>query len=862
MTYVTLPSGSALRSDPSQYKTVAEDLDNRRQAVNLKIAELRGSGVTYGLQQAGPDSEVIAAGIAQVADAYQSRIANYTFLANEFSAAFRVLTRLETRSTALDTERSRILDADTDPEADLTRDAADFDREFQAIRSEERTALVLLATAIGETSFGDDISYDSAAWSEVIDRSMPHIKDPRVQEQLQASLVTIADHAEDGDLDGIDEETTDKVTEARINGQTSAEAGLPAALFPPNYDENVLRLRELEHDDHPNVPWWGNPSDEEKAEAAKIREKLGLDDDPEVTRVQIVSDTAELHGAQEWKGEQLAELWEENVKTNNPIGGPHGGFKPETELSEEAQLALGEALADDERASSSFFNQLGPGATATIPTLIDEKPKILENFSESLAAASRDRTENGGKVLNFDGDEVIAAPVPFNDSISPALLFVEGDFDEEFLAAATSESVRQRGGETARPSIQTDLTNDGAFTEKYGSNATNILLDQANENPETVNAVISELEKTDSLDLLLNPDHPHTPFNGAGSKDEPRFPIAEFLGIAGANERNAGLILSEANTVDEFSDPGVAGGIDAIMARHATVMYEKGYLEGLGIEPGSRLDQSEFGELGLDNDDWKAMRAKVLEHGMGERLAEGNNQLIAEAIEHDISEGTFGDNQERYKHLAIQSGVLDEQWFQSALEVKQQADADGEANNARLAATISTGVSVATLPLGPGTGLAIGTGTNAVLSEFPVSIWETGTTEEFLIKQHTADRGYDALWKEMVIAPTIQQAAESENPITTTNSDGQRLELSISNKGDIISTNTETGEITIDPDVNWHTEGKVGRPRGATEGLVDRHFVAGQNKVDPRTEDVDDDDYVAEIDEVADSEVSEWIDVS
>ncbi len=195
--------------------------------------------------------------------------------------------------------------------------------------------------------------------------------------------------------------------------------------------------------------------------------------------------------------------------------------------------------------------------------------------------------------------------------------------------------------------------------------------------------------------------------------------------------------------------------------------------------------------------------------------------------------------------------MLDEQWFQSALEVKQQADADGEANNARLAATISTGVGVATLPLGPGTGLAIGTGTNAVLSEFPISVWETGTTEEFLIQQHTADRGYDTLWQEMVTAPTIQQAAESGNPITTTNADGQQLELSITNQGDIISTNTETGEITISPNVNWHTEGKVGEARGATGDLVDDHFVAGQRSVDPR-----------EGEPINDEEASGWVDVS
>ncbi len=853
MTYVTLPSGSALRSDPSQYKTVAEDLDNRRQAVNLKIAELRGSGVTYGLQQAGPDSEVIAAGIAQVADAYQSRIANYTFLANEFSAAFRVLTRLETRSTALDTERSRILDADTDPEADLTRDAADFDREFQAIRSEERTALVVLATAIGETSFGDDISYDSAAWSEVIDRSMPHIKDPRVQEQLQASLVTIADHAEDGDLDGIDEETTEAVTEARINGQTSAEAGLPAALFPPNYDENVLRLRELEHDDHPNVPWWGNPSDEEKAEAAKIRKELGFGKDSDTTRIQIVSDVSELHGAQEWKGEQLADLWEDKLDDGDGgFGGPAGGFEPETDLSEEAQLALGEALKDDERASSSFFNQLGPDGAAVIPTAIDKKPEILENFSESLAAASRDRTGNGATVLNFDGNEIIAASPNYQFSNSPALLFVEGDFDKEFLAAATAESITQRSRPYSSQNIVTEpgFDDPSAFTERYGSNATNILLGRANENPETVNAVMFELGP-ERVSLLLDPDHPHTPFDGLSLDGKPTFPVAEFLSIAGADEYHAGVILSEANDVAEFSDPGVAGGIDAIMARHATVMYEEGYLESLGIEPGERLDQSEFGDLGLDHDDWIAMRAKVLEHGTGQHLAEGNNQLIAEAIEHDIANGTFGDNQFRYEELAINSGALDEQWFQSALDVKQQADADGEANNARLAATISTGVSVATLPLGPGTGLAIGTGTNAVLSEFPVSVWETGTTEEFLIEQHTADRGYDTLWQNMVTAPTIQQAAESGNPITTTNSDGQRSELSISDQGDIISTNMVTGEVTINPEVDWHTNGTVGRAQGATNGLVDEHFEKGQQLADP----------LVEADQKTKDDVSEWIDV-
>ncbi len=670
-----LPVGAALRSNPMQFKNLADDFEERWGGATSAASKLRETGLSYARDHSGPDIDVISSGLAQIADAYDDRVSGYSALADAFETTYKALIRLEERSDALDRDRSNLRSSETYGElsADLLNASNGLEVEFDAIREAERTVLVALGNVIGSVTFGEDISYDSAAWNDVIGRAIQNTDDPDLQLELRTSWVAIADHADNGtiDDDGISDELSEKVVEARLNGQTSEEAGLPAVLFPPDYDKDIERLREAEHDDHGNVPWLGNPSDEERAEASKIREKLGLDEDRDVRKIQIISETADLHGAEEWKGQELGEVYEENLigRLDRPSA---------TGLSDEAIELLGEEISDSPKVSVSFFNEIGVDNTAEIPTALEGKSALIAPFSESLAEASHRR---GNPRLSFSGTELIEAVKPHEIAWPPEILFAEGDFESEFLGEATQASIERRSGDELP-----------VWRRHFEGDPTNIMLARSAQDPEAAQKAVQGLEDKGLTHILIDPEV------GYDSAVDGSEPIADFLGAAGADKDTAKILLGGATKVEEFSDPGVAAGFDRVMGQHATVMYDETYLESHGIDPqkSGTLSQEEWLELGFTQRDWEKLQEKALEHGQGMALVSGNDELIRQAIAYDLQPGNSGSGEGEinndYARFGLTGGVLERNYVEGVIDFEARIDADSEEYNRWLSTGRSTGL--------------------------------------------------------------------------------------------------------------------------------------------------------------------------
>ncbi len=668
-----LPSGAALRSNPTQFKNLADDFEGRRAAVLIAAAKLRETGVSYAVHHSGPDIDVISNGLSQAADAYDDRVSGYAELSDAFETTYNTLVRLEQRSETLDRQRSTALSSDTygDVGATLLNATSELVEEFDAIQQAERTALVALGNTISSVSFGSDIAYDAASWQEIIERAVEISDEPDFQLELRTGYIVVADHSTDGTIDeeGISSELSEKVVEARTRGLTSEEVGLPAVLFPSGYDDDVRRIRELEHDDHGNVPWLGNPSDDELAEAAEIREKLGLNDDPDVRRIQIISETAELHGADEWKGQELGNIYEENlIETSGP--------RPSvTDLSDEAVELLGEEISDNPNVSVSFFNEIGAQNTAEIPSVLDGKSELIKPFSESLGDAS----QKGKPRLRFTGSELIEAVEPGSTSWPPETLFIEGDFESGFLAEATQASIERRNGDELP-----------TWNRHFDGDPTNIMLARAAENPEAAQQTVQGLEDDGLIHLLIEPEVRYDPVSDNSE------PVADFLGVAGKDKDTAKILLGNATKAAEFSDPGVAAGFDRIMGHHATVMYDETYLTQHGIDPAANgtISQEEWLEWGFTSDDWGQLQKKTLDHGQGSALVDGNDELIRQAIAHDLQpdndDAGEGEINNDYTRFGLTSGVLERNYIEAILDVEAQKDADNEEFNRRVSATRST----------------------------------------------------------------------------------------------------------------------------------------------------------------------------
>lgn len=596
------------------------------------------------------------------------------------------------------------------------------------------------------------------------------------------------------------DELRDAVAAAIGDGLTPAEVGIDPRYFPPAYRSAVDRSRS---------PGPGDPGTSQRRPFGP-----GLDDpDRGRSRLLAIALTGS-HLGRQWQGRALAD-WYLADRPVDPLGVTPG------DAASGVGLPLAHQLNQSPNAAAAFFNRLGARATAELPSLnpADGRFGTVERdvvllLSNALAAASRsgDLSFGGGDLIDQHDDGYGAPHV--------SLLFTGGEFDHRFLVDATATQLeRHRHG-------------DRLLGTDFGASATNILLDRAAESPTVSTAIIGDLGPGRAATYLA----PDRPFSRSESGT---YPVTMFLAAAGRDTAGASIILTAAAADDiSFSDPGVAGGVDAVMGQHATVMYSGQHLEHRGISVEQRLTRADWSELGFDGEQWKLIRSRVLEHGMGGGLVAGNNTLIFEAIGHDLADGDLSSDPKGYGLMALTSGALDEQWFQRVLEISEQHDADAATRNGYAAAGLSVGLAIGAayaLPLsaaGAAAGVAIGSGGSLALAQWPIDYWDTDLANTELRQRIADQRRAGRVWQDAVIGPAVMAAASTGRPVRTTSG---RV-LSIEHEGAkavLIATNPATGDREIDPTITWHPDGRVGDPRNDTTSQIHEHYLDGQDLADP-----------------------------
>lgn len=620
----------------------------------------------------------------------------------------------------------------------------------------------------------------------------------------------------------------DRVAAAVMHGRMPMQVGIDPRYFPPSYREAVERFQWLPTEGAPRMDAENGPlgptlpdrflSDERQAALAAYGLVLDGDGEPDdendSNRLLIIQETGSYLG-EAWQGRKLAE-WYPVEQPSHPFGTDPAGHDPLMVRRLAAQLA------DSTQVAVSFYNALGVHQAAGLPSVHPRQGRwgnidrsTLHDFSTALANASRTGQ------LAFSGSELVEQYDVDYWAPHVSLLFSAGDFDRDFLADATVAQLRLHS------------ENDRLVNSEFGSSATNVLLARAARSEETSAQVIRALGR-EGARHYLQPEHRFAPSVAADS-----YPITLLLGAAGRDPEMASLVLKAAASLEGgLSDAGVAGGIDAVMANHPTIMYDAGYLQDRGIDQHGRLSQDDWAALGLDGQDWKHLRSMVLQHGQGSGLAAANNGLIIEAIDHDLSNGRLGEKPDFYRLMALNAGALDEQWFQRVLEIRAEQDADGVRRNGYVAASISVGVALvgaAVLPLSSGgaaVGAAVGATTSVTLAQWPIEYWETDLTNAELRRRVTEQRGLHRLWQDAVTGPAVRAAQEAGQPI--------RFEsgniLTIEDRGGVpmlISTDPRTGVETLNPSIRWHPDGRVGDERNDTISEIHAHYVDGQNLMDP-----------------------------
>ncbi len=774
---MTFETVKALRVDPTEFEAVSTDLNDAHTSTTaaLDLADVQISA--YLEAQRGADSKLIVSSARKTIAAIRSTIAGYPDLAGAFDTAYSTTFGLDTDSNTLWTEVINFVGEMTE----LDKDG--FQGRFDAIRTAEESAMSTLATAIDEAPTGDDIELDPGV-SELITRLVKSIDDADTQMDLVVAESLLKDYEEDGDFDisteeqillekgefSVDEiekimadEVDPEVRRAILAEGTFAdrpedeiEGILSGDLDPDlaidlvedprlNYpDEEIMDdvAEAMAEGDHPIVrnsrsdpehfpPWYVEYFENERKikapgttplEAAKLeeeqralREEHNIDSDGKVNQIHATSVTGERLDGHQWEGGRYSEIFQDG----------------------EEQEAIAEEINKNSETAVGFFNGLDAEGTAEIPTALAEEPELVEKYSEALGDASRVKGDNG---LSFSGAEVINADIPRGPTDLPAeVIFVTGDFDDEFLGSATEASIRKKdseGGELLGPwspksqplpealQDRSEVARDNRIEREreeleaiYGTDATNILLGRANENPEAAKIAFDGLGE--DVEILIHPEHEFVPDDSPRAEGEdPKYPITQFLGIVGEDEGRAKKIFvahaesGEGDTPKDFQNPGVASGFGLVMGHHATVTFDDKYIEHHGIEidgDGNRISQSEFAELGLDGHDWQLWQAQVNEKGGGAGLVFGTDRLIREAIRNDLEDNgklteeveIDGEMVNPYETFGLTLGALERNSTEGAISYAESIDDDAEAQNRLNAALGSTGIVILTVVAAP-----------------------------------------------------------------------------------------------------------------------------------------------------------------
>ncbi len=832
----------ALRVDPNDFNTTSTTLTQNLTDAAASITALETLFTTYRTAQKGPDIDVIETIVTDLAAGFKSVTSGYEYLADAFTTAYRTTSRLETESDNLWDDVLQVSEEFTPDQQ------TDFQQRFDNIRDEEETAMSTLASAIEQTPTGADMAINEAAVNELINRLIDDVQNPNIDVDLTVSRELLADYVEDGDFDiserveealtdgdyspdeiallmhedtdteirekilaGVDfpdgdrfsgneiekllfgeldfdvtvailedpeldfpdGEILDAVYDAMVEGNVpegmeGADKNFPhfqmtdidPRYFPAWYIEylqNEAEIVEAERrrddvDGVPIIPDWLDPSDREEprveidAELEELRktkaeyeEQYGIGSFRHVNEVTAASVTGERLGDDHWKGVTLGDIAIEHGHTSRIA----------SELTEHPETSVG------------FFNTLGPLETQNFAA--DSTDDSIEDLSVALGEATR---HDGEHQLDFTGTELFT---PVSGRSTPNLveeLLVTGDFEEGFWVDSAVAVVEAR--KRNRPRLG------------------NIVLSEASKDPELVVKVVEGLEENDpSLAALLDP-------NAAFEGQE----IAEFLTVAGDDADTSATILIAGAEVEDFKDPGTAAGVDAIMAKHVTVIYDEEYLEGHGVLPDEtgRLSQEELSRLGFGPDEWNALADNVHDHGFGGFVAAGNEQLLSEAMRSELeAEGSDGViTPENYERFAYVSGALNEQAFQARLDIAQQLDDDNDAKNTYLQAGAAVAAAFATAGIPAvspvaipgsvvfGVDVAAGTGIDLLFPEF----WET-------------DHAITVTENDRQAAKTSSSQASTQGRIAWLQATGEQIEVPIRDKAGPIDEDSDIVTVSV-----------------------------------------------------------------
>ncbi len=423
----------------------------------------------------------------------------------------------------------------------------------------------------------------------------------------------------------------DEVASAIVDGQTPADAGLPPLYFPPDYRETSAEIggirRERERLLEGGFPADASPADR-SATLASLRKieadllaELDLtphtDNDKGLDEVRATTVTGDYFGDDEWTGEALGKIFESEIYIR--------GDEPKSELSGEALSEIADSIDESGDASAAFFEEIGTEHAAALPTIVVEQTRgdgaaveTIDNFSEGLGEATR----TGDLPEGFTGEKLIK-----QGDRNTAALFQAGDFEIDFEAdamVAVMEKAPVGSGTRRHPTEWPGFDWDGrdGLAEHFGTDQRDLIFEKGTENPLLGVEVSQRLIDNGNAHLLIAPVsmHPEQDYT-----DRPP-PISGFLATVGTDPDVAGGLLAEASDDVELQ-PQVAAGVDAIMAQHATVIYDSVYLGEHGIDPdgSGRLSQERAEAVfGVGPDEWSRLSGLVNDQGFGGFLLEGN----------------------------------------------------------------------------------------------------------------------------------------------------------------------------------------------------------------------------------------------
>ncbi|MGH1490717.1 MAG: hypothetical protein ACRBK7_15225 [Acidimicrobiales bacterium] len=499
-----------------------------------------------------------------------------------------------------------------------------------------------------------------------------------------------------------------------------------------------------------------------RREQRELADQLGIDGGS-IDRFSAMAAISETTAGYRWEGEAYADHFvgfhETKISDGSWLFGTGEGNLRETSGNSVELGHIGRRVAANPETALAFYNGIGVGRTANLPSFLvgnDLSQDEFNNYGRALASASLLVTPTGRPKLQFSGDALVAHERPgTQDGVvwyNPALLFVAGRFESSFLAEAAgavlamAEAGNEQGllSHIGHDSVAT-LSGGTAIHYNGGEDPRNILLDRASTDPVATMQIVAALggpqgrgwqgaPLSRSLDPLLKPRSPFDATIGPnpdvywldrladlGNIADPshpavspiaypsltsEYPIAAFLAAAADHDTLARWLLLY--TADSLAaegamaqDPGTAVGLDLLLARHATLMFDPADLDALEIE---QTGLNHGAPVPVEAKHWRAVHSEVLRYGRGQALAMRTEELLEAAIVGAIDH-TGRVNGDPIRPFAQMAALTEAEAYRALFAYSAQLDDDARSKNRKANIAVSAALAVAGLGAGAVGGL-------------------------------------------------------------------------------------------------------------------------------------------------------------